>query len=384
MKEHHTGPENPSERPPSDIEQDKPSTPSDTDSLPKEFAPTIPRSGLGDSTARKQHEEKYSSSTTQETPSETGEETTEEDREEPEVLSGEALEKEEKETSSLATLSGGSSGDGPPALNNNGYKSGSSGSEPEKEEEGIDPNAPRGEEQDLWSHLSELRARILYSIAAVALMSVVTWSFGQDISEWFARPIRSVLAARDMEFPEADSRLVTLNPTEGFLVYFQITVVSAILITMPFILYQMWRFLEPALTRTERRFTQVLLPFAVLLFFLGCGLGYAVAPLFFGFFMLFQPPGTDANFSYSSSIVLLAKMILVFGLCFQVPIITIFLNKIGVISRNFLIDYWRHAVVLIFFIVAVLTPTWDPVTLIVCAGPPCLLYGLSIWIMKWL
>ena len=246
--------------------------------------------------------------------------------------------------------------------------------EPEK-----DPNAPRGEEQDIWSHLGELRTRILHAIVGVLLASMVTWNYGQQISEFFARPIRASLKSSNVT-----GSMVTLDPTEGFLVYFQITLVAAILVSAPWILFQMWRFIEPALTRTERRFSMILLPFAMLLFFAGCALGYGMAPLFFKFFIAFQPPGTIANFGYSRSIALLAKMVLVFGVCFQVPIVTIFLNKIGLVSRNFLIEYWRHAVVVIFIVVAVITPTWDPLSLAVCAVPPCLLYGLSIWMVKWL
>ncbi len=243
----------------------------------------------------------------------------------------------------------------------------------------VDTNAPRGGEQDLWSHLGELRARILHSIVSVLIASVVTWNYGQQISEFFARPIRETLKKNGVNF-----QLVTIDPTEGFLVYFQITLVSAIFLAMPYILFQMWRFIEPALTGTERRFSKILVPFSVILFFMGCALGYAVSPLFFNFFLMFQPPGTTATFSYGTSIVLLAKMVLVFGVCFQVPVVTIFLTKIGLITRNFLIDYWRHAFVVIFTIVAVLTPTWDPLTLVVCAGPPCVLYALSIWMVKWL
>ncbi len=242
-----------------------------------------------------------------------------------------------------------------------------------------DPNAPRGMEQDLWSHLGELRIRILHAIVGVLLASMVTWNYGQQISEFFARPIRASLKASSIT-----GSLVTLDPTEGFLVYFQITIVAAILLSAPWILYQMWRFIEPALTQTERRFSLILLPFSMVLFFGGCALGYGMAPLFFKFFIAFQPPGTIANFGFSRSIALLAKMVLVFGVCFQVPVIIILLNKIGLISRNFLIEYWRHAVVVIFVIVAVLTPTWDPLSLTVCAVPPCLLYGLSIWMVKWL
>lgn len=246
------------------------------------------------------------------------------------------------------------------------------------DEEAKDDGPPQAT-QDLFSHLGELRNRILYSVYAIIAASFVTWNYGQEISEWFARPIREVLRKHGVQF-----KLVTLDPTEGFQVYLQITLVAAILLVMPFILYQMWRFLEPALTSTERKFSVILLPFSIVLFFSGCALGYFMSPLFFEFFLMFQPPGTDATFAYGTSIVLLAKMILVFGVCFQVPIVTIFLNKIGLVSRNFLIDYWRHAVVVIFLIVAVITPTWDPLSLAICAVPPCLLYGVSIWMVKWL
>lgn len=88
--------------------------------------------------------------------------------------------------------------------------------------------------------------------------------------------------------------------------------------------------------------------------------------------------------TYTSVVTLIGKMLLVFGVCFQVPVITIFLNKTGIVSRNLLIEYWRHVVVVIFIAVAVLTPTWDPITLAVCAVPPCVLYALSIWLIKWL
>ncbi len=186
-----------------------------------------------------------------------------------------------------------------------------------------DANAPLGVEQDIWSHLGELRMRILHAVVGVLLASMVTWNYGLQISDFFARPIRASLKSSHVT-----GSLVTLDPTEGFLVYFQITIVAAILLSAPWILYQMWRFIEPALTRTERRFSLILLPFSVVLFFSGCALGYGMAPLFFKFFIAFQPPGTIANFGFSRSIALLAKMVLVFGVCFQVPVIIILLHKI--------------------------------------------------------
>ena len=244
---------------------------------------------------------------------------------------------------------------------------------------GVEKEEAPTEAQDLFSHLGELRNRILYSVYGIFAASILTWNYGQEISEWFARPVRRVLATESKQF-----KLVTLDPTEGFQTYLQITLVAAILLSMPWIIFQLWRFLEPALTKTERKFSIILLPFSVVLFFTGCALGYIMSPLFFKFFMMFQPPGSEANFGYGVTIALLAKMILCFGICFQVPIVTIFLNKIGLVSRNFLIDYWRHAVIVIFVVVAVITPTWDPLSLAVCAVPPCVLYGVSIWMVKWL
>jgi sec-independent protein translocase protein TatC len=153
---------------------------------------------------------------------------------------------------------------------------------------------------------------------------------------------------------------------------------------MPVVLFQIWRFIEPALTKTERRYSLVLVPFSTVLFTLGAALGYWCSPLFFKFFIVWLPEGTVANWDYYETITMMAKMLLVFGISFQVPIIVIFLNKMGVVTRNLLIDYWRHSVVVIFTVIAVLTPTWDPVTLCICATPPCLLYVLSIWLIKWL
>ncbi|BCM94057.1 Sec-independent protein translocase protein TatC [Abditibacteriota bacterium] len=239
-----------------------------------------------------------------------------------------------------------------------------------------DPNTPHDKELGLIEHLAELRSRILYCVVAVSLAMVLTWNKCDEISEWFARPIRQAL--------QGHGKPISTDPTGFFTIYLQISLVSALILTMPFLLLQIWRFIEPALTNNERKFTLVLVPFSSVLFFLGAGMGYWLAPMFFKFFLEFQPVGVDANWDYFQSVILLAKTILVFGLAFQVPVVTIFLNKSGLVSRNILIHYWRHAVVVIFTVIAIVTPTWDPITMTACAIPPCLLYLLSIWLVKWL
>ncbi len=237
-------------------------------------------------------------------------------------------------------------------------------------------DTPKDIELGLMQHLGELRQRLLYCALILMAGMAVTWNFAQPMQEWFAEPIRNVIKGK--------GTLISIDPTGFFSITVQFSLIAALIITAPLLLWQVWRFIEPALTHSERRYSLVIVPFASALFFMGAALSYAVSPLFFKFFLAFQPKGVAANWDYYQSVVLMAKMLLAFGVMFQVPVIVIFLNKLGLLSRNILIEYWRHAVIVIFTVAAIVTPTWDPVTLAVCATPPCLLYILSIWLVKWL
>lgn len=240
----------------------------------------------------------------------------------------------------------------------------------------IRPDTPKDVELGLMQHLGELRQRLLYCALILIAGMALTWNFSSPMQEWFADPIRDVIGKK--------GNLISTDPTGFFSIAVQFSLVSALIITAPLLFWQVWRFIEPALTQSERRYSLVVVPFSSALFFLGAALGYVVSPLFFKFFLSFQIDGVEAYWDYYTSIILMAKSLLAFGIMFQVPVIVIFLNKLGILSRNVLIDYWRHAVVVIFTLAAIVTPTWDPVTLAACATPPCLLYVLSIWLVKWL
>lgn len=245
------------------------------------------------------------------------------------------------------------------------------------------PNTPRDKEQGLFEHLAELRVRILWSFAWLGIGMVVAWHYGQQLQHWFSKPIIDVLKANDV--PGAgENKIVFTDPMGGLQAYFSFSLVAGLILAMPAILYQIYKFVDPALTNVERKYSLVLVPFATILFTMGVALGYWCSPLFFRFFIIWAPEGTVQMWDYYSSITLMAKMLLCFGVCFEVPIIIIFLNKLGLVNRNILIEYWRHAVVVIFTVVAVITPTWDPLTMTICATPPCILYVLSIWLIKWL
>lgn len=237
-------------------------------------------------------------------------------------------------------------------------------------------DTPKDVELGLMQHLAELRQRLLYCALILMAGMSLTWNYSQPLQKWFADPIRNVIKGKGV--------LQSTDPTGFFSITVQFSLVSALILTAPLLFWQIWLFIEPALTKAERRYSLVIVPFSSALFFLGAALSYAVSPLFFKFFLAFQPGGVAANWDYYQSILLMAKMLLAFGIMFQVPVIIIFLHKLGILSRNVLIEYWRHAVIVIFTVAAIVTPTWDPVTLVVCATPPCLLYVLSIWLVKWL
>ncbi len=238
------------------------------------------------------------------------------------------------------------------------------------------PDTPKDVELGLMAHLGELRQRLLYCAIILMAGMTLTWNYSRPLQTWCAEPIIKTLGDK--------GTIISTNPTGFFSITVQFSLISALIITAPLLFWQVWLFIEPALTKAERRYSLIVVPFSSALFFTGAGLSYLVSPLFFKFFLSFQPVGIAANWDYMESIMLLAKMLLAFGVMFQVPVVVIFLNKLGLLSRNVLIEYWRHAVVLIFILAAIVTPTWDPVTLAVCATPPCLLYVLSIWLVKWL
>lgn len=241
------------------------------------------------------------------------------------------------------------------------------------------PDTPKDVELGLMQHLGELRQRLLYCALILMAGMSLTWNYSKTLQGWFSGPITEVLKENGR-----NGEMVSYDPTAFFSVTVQFSLVSALILAAPLLFWQIWLFIEPALTKNERRYSLVVIPFSSALFFLGAALAYGVSPLFFKFFLAFQPEDVAAKWDYGKSILLMAKMLLAFGIMFQVPVIVIFLNKLGLLSRNVLIEHWRHAVVVIFIVAAIVTPTWDPVTLGVCATPPCLLYILSIWLVKWL
>ena len=231
------------------------------------------------------------------------------------------------------------------------------------------------ERADLVTHLEELRSRLLRILLYATAGLVLAWAFYPWIYRFLAAPVMGPLRA-------AGGQLTVRGLLEGFWVRCVISLVVGCFVASPFIFYETWAFVAPGLTPRERRAGAPLLPVATLLFLGGVALGYAITRPSVSWLLKFVPPDTAALLTLNDTLVLLLKFYLAFGLSFQLPLVIIFLASIGLIRYSLLIGRWREAVVAIFVIAAIITPTWDPLTMTVCALPMVLLYALTTWVVK--
>lgn len=230
------------------------------------------------------------------------------------------------------------------------------------------------DKQPFMSHLEELRKRLVACAIAVGIGFIAAYFFKERLFELLVLPLKRVL-------PEGD-KLIFTNLPEMFFTYLKVAFVAGLLGAMPFIFYQIWMFVAPGLYQKEKRF---LIPFVIsssILFIGGALFGYFVVfPFGFKFFMSFaneyiKPlPSVKQYFSFST------KLLLAFGLVFELPVATFFLTKMGLVTDLFLRRQRKYAILLIFIAAAILTPP-DVITQLMMAGPLLALYEISIIVSK--
>ena len=227
-------------------------------------------------------------------------------------------------------------------------------------------------------HLEELRRRLVYSIAAVAVGFFACWWKVESIYEVMQRPIMEVLKANGMA-----EKLVYLNPTEPFNLYLKIAALAGLFLTSPFVLYQVWMFISPGLYRNEKRYVVPFMVSTIALFMTGGYFGYKIVypralEFLIHFGRQFQPMITIGE--YTS---LFLSIILGMGLIFEMPILIFFLALMGIVSAGFMWKNFRYAILICFVIAAIVTPTPDILNMCIFAAPMIALYALSIGI-AWL
>jgi sec-independent protein translocase protein TatC len=222
-------------------------------------------------------------------------------------------------------------------------------------------------------HLEELRKRLVYSIVAVIAGTGLCWGYRERIYGVMQKPIVDALRAHHL--PE---KLVYVNPTDPFNLYLKIAMMAGLFLTSPFVLYQVWMFISPGLYRNEKRYVVPFMVSTIALFSLGGYFGYRVAypralEFFIDFSGQFQPMITIGE--YTS---LFLSIVLGMGLIFEMPILVFFLAFMGIMTPSFMVKNFRYAILVIFILAAIVTPTPDIVNMCVFAAPMLALYALSI------
>ena len=224
----------------------------------------------------------------------------------------------------------------------------------------------------LVGHIEELRRRIIISVAAVGAVTVFAFPFSPGILSALKSPASGVI-----------EKLIFFDPAEAFLIHIKISFFTGLVISMPVLLYQSWAFISPAAGYKVKR--QGLL-------FLFCSVGAFASGAAFGFFILlpaalkfllgFAGPALEPLISASSYVSFVIGLTLGPGLVFEMPVLSYLLSRMGVIDYRFLRRAWKYAVVVIFIVAAVVTPTPDAFNMTILALPMLALYEVSIWVAK--
>jgi sec-independent protein translocase protein TatC len=228
--------------------------------------------------------------------------------------------------------------------------------------------------EDLKPHLVELRKRLAVSVGTLFVMFFVCFTFWQPLLAWMLEPLKLVLP------PESSVIFTALQ--EPFFTALKVSFFASFIISLPIIFWQFWLFVAPGLYENEKRLVIPFVLFATVMFLMGASFCYyVVIPLGFEFLVNFGGELFTALPSIGEYVGFFTKLLFGFGLAFELPVITFFLAKIGLVDDEAMKGFFRYAIVIIFFVAALLTPP-DILTQFLMAGPLILLYGVSILIAK--
>ncbi|MBD3336410.1 MAG: twin-arginine translocase subunit TatC [Candidatus Eisenbacteria bacterium] len=237
--------------------------------------------------------------------------------------------------------------------------------------EGPSPSDASGDdrsEMSLWDHLDELRSVLLRSVIAIFLGAAAVYAF--------SGPLLDLLVTRTA------GEAQFLKPMEGFAVRIKLSLILGLMLTLPYVLHQIWSFVVPGLLQRERRYVLPLVVSSTGLFLLGAAFSsFLLTPTIVRFLMGFATENIAGRLAISYLLDFFIKMALACGLLFQLPLVVAILSLFEILTPQFLIGKWRHAMVIILIIAAVVTPS-DAASQLFLGGPVILLYFVSIAVSK--
>lgn len=224
----------------------------------------------------------------------------------------------------------------------------------------------------LSAHLEELRQRMIRALLAVALGFAASYAFAEQLFGLLTRPL--------LRYQPGPVQLIGTGVPEAFFTKLKVALIAGVFVASPVIFYQAWKFVVPGLYESERNFARPFVAFATVFFLLGASFCYvAVFPVAYGFFVQeYKTIGVQPAIRIAEYLSFSARLLLAFGATFELPVVTFFLARAGIITHRTMLHYFRYAVLLIFIAAAILTPGPDVASQLLMAGPLLLLYGLSI------
>jgi sec-independent protein translocase protein TatC len=268
-------------------------------------------------------------------------------------------EKEEKENTKGPETESGGNGSG-------GGDDGGDDDDDDDEEDIPEENPER--KMPFLSHLEELRWTILWSLIAVLVGAIGCYIFAEELIDILLKPLPS------------DEALIFLSPTGGFMIYIKVAIFSGLILALPIVVWQFWKFIVPGLLDKEKKLVPPIVFFTVLCFAIGATFAYyVIIPFGLKFLLGFETEAFEANIEVGKYLGFVVTIILVFGTVFELPVLSFFLTKVGILTPEFLRAKRRYGIVIIFIMAALLTPP-DIFTQLMLAGPLIMLYEISIWV----
>ncbi|MGH2807143.1 MAG: twin-arginine translocase subunit TatC [Actinomycetota bacterium] len=240
------------------------------------------------------------------------------------------------------------------------------------------PVDPEGR-MPVMDHLRELRRRIVISLAAFVVFSIAGFVFFAPLIDFLLEPLCGVGA--DKLGPQGCS-LVFTKATGAFMVQMKVAALVGLFVSSPVWLYHLWAFTVPALSTTERRYSKPFVASSVLLFSSGAVLAYVTLPKALEFLLSFGAGRLTPLLQADTYLNLVMLVTLAFGAMFEVPLFLFFLGLVGVVTPQRLRRYRKHSIIAIAALSAVVTPSQDPITMLVMAVPVYGLYELNIWLLS--
>jgi sec-independent protein translocase protein TatC len=223
----------------------------------------------------------------------------------------------------------------------------------------------------ILGHFAEMRKRLIRSIVVLVIMIIVAFVFWERLVEILLYPA-----------PEGVT-LQAIRMTEMFATTMRISLIAGVILAMPYLTYELLMFVSPALTRSEKKYVYLALPWIALMFIGGVVFAYFIMiPNITSFLLSWGADLVTPQPMFSDYINIVTRMLLVSGLIFELPIVITFLARIGVIKPQWLASKWRGAVIIAFILGAIITPTPDPINQSIVAGVLIFLYGLSLLLAK--